>query len=301
MKTNNRIYIEEITPHALDDILLLGESYYTLESPNRSHEYLEHLYIKNPLGRAVGCYYYEDKLLIGFMALIPVALTSGDGSRIGYYCVNVLTHQSHRNKNIFVKLIDIATNFLSEKGSILIGHPNKMAAPFWKRKRMVFQKDLLPSIIFPSFIRRVKKVTKKTFDTLLPSSFWNEVSKENTTLVRYTAPYFRWRYLNEYKEYIVYSVFEGKRVVGVLVLKKAFFGVYLLIEYCHAEGFHEFTFKSIPNLGIIMTGSEDNLVRHSHLDSLLPKKIIKYFLTDYSSGNKPLINSNKLSLGASDF
>jgi len=296
-----KIISEQINPKSIKDILELSLSYYPKESPNISEEYLYDLYLKNPLGPAMGCYCYEHPKLIGFMALIPVLLSAKNKPRLSYYCVNVLSHPQHRNKNIFISLINVANEFLKKEQSILIGHPNKKAIPFWKRKKMSFQDDIIPGVILPKFFNKTKRLNLKNFEYIISNEFWSCIKENDSNLVKHTREFFKWRHFNRMKQHDVFAIYHNEKVVGLVAYKKIVLGVYLLVDFCCLPDLECTVLSSLPKLTLLLIGINSGIEKKIYRNSFLSKKRIKYFITDFSNGENPVINPNNYSLAASDF
>jgi len=295
-----KIFIDQINQNYINDILELSNAYYPKELPNRSEAYLKNLYMKNPLGSCIGCFCYENKDLIGFLALIPVLLSAKNKPRLSYYCVNVLSHPQHRNKNVFLRLINVATEFLKNEQSILIGHPNQNALPFWKRE-MSFQDDLLPYIILPNFFSKSEKVCQNNYEKILNKEFWSSVSMNNSLLVKSSREFFKWRHFNEMNKHDVIAIYNNDKLIGVVAYKKVLMCLYLLVDYCCVPYQEDKIFNSLPKLTLLLIGMNSGIGKNNYRNFQLPKKRIKYFLTDFSNGENPVINQNEYSLAASDF
>jgi hypothetical protein len=288
------IQIKEIENKDISDILCLGKTFYKQDSIDISQKYLEHLYLNNPLGSAIGFFCYQEELLIGFMAIIPVKLINVNKA---FYCVNVLTHPLHRSKNIFAKFIDEAKFYLKENEGVLIGHPNRSAFPFWKRKKMIFQNSLVASFKLPNIFKKTRKIVNNNFGPLY--SFFDK-EQGNQSFVDYDINYFKWRYLGLHKKYNIYAVFKNKEIVGFIVSKNIFFGVDLLIDYGYLKGQKNRVLSSFAKPTIIFSSPVSEINQNSYNLTFLIKKKINYFLTNFSK-EKNNLNVEELSLGASDF
>lgn len=225
--------VSDASSSDITSIIELGKSYYDADSPLIQEEYLNWFYLRNPIGPAKVVKAELDLSVIGLMVMIPINMQVGGNIVTSYYVVNVLTHPLHRDKNIFVKLIRLAKEYLADSNSLLIGHPNKNAMPAWRRTKMSFKKPLKPGLYLPRIAGYKSRLFKKELSQDLEDFFIKKqdshiVQDEITTI--FDNSYFNWRYLdNPNASYKVRLLYDGSQVVGVTVTKRHFGFIDLLL------------------------------------------------------------------------
>lgn len=237
MKASIDYSIVQVTEIALQHSIRLAESHFPVGHPCRNVDYLNWLYLENPMGNATLVVATSSDRWVGMLALVPVTLRRGGESRKACFCVNVLSHPDYRGNNIFINLIKIAKEFLSAKGVWLLGHPNRAAFPGWKRQKMAFRRQLEPVYLLPrGFGGGYKKKIVSSPDSLkeLPWLEWSEVcGSDGGVRIEYSAEFVDWRYLRSVvKDYKVHSVEGGDgKPAGVFVTRNIKFGIQLVVDW----------------------------------------------------------------------
>ncbi len=267
-------------------IIKLGETYYPKGAPICTEDYLKWFYLDNPEGPATLIVAREGDLWIGFMALIPVRLEYAGQLHKACFAVNVLTHPQHRNKNLFVKMIKCAREFLTGRGIWLMGHPNANAVPGWKRQKMIFRNPLQVFLVKISLLAKIRRIN--SFDQLreLPSSFWSGLTDTQGLHLKYTPEFIRWRFLDApHREYVITAVERLGELAGLRVTRH-FKGPFdLMVDHI----------ASVSQLGNVFAGlQKPTILMHSGIghaaDEIkrrcwkLPlKRTIPFFLATWES------------------
>jgi GNAT superfamily N-acetyltransferase len=186
----------------------LFASYFPSDHQLLDPAYLRWLYIGNPGGQARTVIAREGGESIGFMALIPVALERVGEELQAYFVVNVLVHPAHQGKHVFGKMIQAARGFVNGEGAALMGHPNALALPQWRRSKMHFHGELQPMLVRPApgnFLphRQVRHLQAGW-------ELWKELasrrSKSMQWQVKVSSDLLSWRFLSHpRKKYALYA------------------------------------------------------------------------------------------------
>lgn len=284
-KTNERI---------IKDMVHLGKKFFPEGHDNLNDNYLRWILNHNPFGESYVATAYEGDDLIGMITLIPIILRNDKETRQCYFAINVLTDPAHRNKNIFLKLADLCISFCSENCAWLIGHPNRVALPGWKRKKMNFRGVLFPHLKFPSlkiFSRKIKRVDK---NEMVPS--FDIDSFNNGWSINYTKEFIQWRYVSSpSKKYEIFNILDSNgQLEGFFVCRKFKFGIKLLVDHFDISG----AFNVSHPTSFLLTLMPASVVGAGL--NLPINKSIPFFVTTYGSFQDNL-NFSRLTLGATDF
>lgn len=287
--------IRDIDGVLLREMLAFGQLHYASDDPYASVKYREWLYLANPAGAARAVVIRHEGRLIGQAALVPVHLRlPGEGCRLGYFVVDVLTHPDFRNLRLFSRIIDAAMDHVKGEGSLLLGHPNKAALRGWQRKGMAFQPPLRPHILRPAF-GASRWLTAET-DVM---GMWPDLearineSSCDPELAR-SSDYMRWRFFDRPDKR--YSVGVGLDREGAPVAFKVTVswrhGMRLLVDHW-CDGRRAIRILH-PTLALLPEGERSlaNAVR------LPVAKEVPYFVTDPSKADAPF---GRVTLAASDF
>ena len=215
----------------VQSIRTLFASYFEEGDRLLTERYSEWLYSESPFGRALIVTVTEAGAWVGFMAMVPVTLVKHGARLPGYYVVNVLVHPSHHGKNLFGRMIDKASERVSQENAALLGHPNDLAIKSWQRCGMHFHEPLVPTIEMP-FVRargvRVSDIqTAAELAPLIPSL----QGLSDRWTVEPSAHLIEWRYLRHpTNSYRVQRIDVDGAPAGIQVSKRYRRGVHLLVE-----------------------------------------------------------------------
>ena len=287
----------------LASVIKLGGSYYPEGHLNCTENYLKWLYLDNPEGAATLIVAHEGDFWIGLMALIPVRLEYQGQLQKACFAVNVLTHPQHRNKNLFVKMIKCARDFLSSRGIWLFGHPNANAIPGWKRQKMMFRNPLRLFLVKFKFLIKTRRI--RSFDQLkgLPSSFWSGLTDIQGIHLKYTPEFIKWRFLDApHREYFVVAVENSRELFGLRVTRHFKGPVDLMVDYMAPVSQIGKVFAGLPRPTLLMHSgighAADEIKRRCWR---LPfKRTIFFFLTTWEP-SVVLDDRVDITLAGSDF
>lgn len=290
----------------LAPLIELGRTYYPVGHPVLTDGFLKWLYLDNPAGSATLIVAEEDGLWIGLIALVPVILECSNQLQQACFAVNVLTHPSHRTKNLFVKMIKYARQVLPEQGIWLLGHPNANAVPGWKRQKMNFRAPLHLylakfNLVLPFMnIRRIHSLEKLRE---LPSNFWESLTERIDTHIKYTPEFIAWRFLDApHREYVVSAVESRGDLLGLRVTRGFRGPVDLMVDFV----------APVSMLGNVLSSVRwPTLVMHSGVGCSaneiargcwqLPfKRVFPFFVTTWDS-TSVIDDISGVTLAASDF
>lgn len=108
-------------------------------------------YLDNPHGEPVVSLCYDEDLLVGHYAAIPIPLKSSSGRINSYLSMTTMVAASHRQHGLFVKLAENTYGRATSLGvDFVMGFPNDMSTPGFKKR---LNWDLPP----PDFVASVSK------------------------------------------------------------------------------------------------------------------------------------------------
>lgn len=262
------------------------KTFYSLcyEENNRLFKegYLEWLFNENPAGQGEVIIISSGEEILSSMFVIPLKLKTQNKIKKGYFVTDVLSHPSHRDKNLFVKMIRFFTEKVKKENGFIIGHPNRHAVPGWKRTKMNFQNPLKSIIYFPR-PKSVLLVRKKEVDSI------NELQKIDRYLNTMTSDqdepriladssFLLWRFINNPgKKYRVFSYYIRDKFIGLTVEFKT---KSRMSKVCHVDiisGYESLVYTSsiLPTIYVLPEG----LVAKGGYE--LQGKGVVYFFTDY--------------------
>ena len=289
----------------IQKLIEFGKIYYQEDHPILKENFLRWFYLENPSGPAMLVVAQEENEWIGLIALIPIALTAANQTQKACFAVNVLTHPSHRGKNLFVKMIVRAKEFLKSESIWLIGHPNENAFPGWKRQKMKFYPPLLPFIVKPLLpfsglkilpIHSVKQLQEIT------SNFWNEIKVSDGVGIEYSFKFIAWRFLDSpYRKYRIDAIYRGKKFLGLKISRKYKGIINILIDYIGPVE----SLKEVIRCGYrptILMHSGEGAIQSTICKStwILPiKKNLKFFMSNWESLD--IVDASRITLTSSDF
>ncbi len=304
MDTNIDVWPAEL--NHFTQLIEIGKTYYATGHPALTEEFLAWFYLHNPAGKATLVIAHEEGIWIGVIALIPVLLQRAGQMQKACFAVNVLTHPEHRSKNLFVKMIRRAKEYLAADDTWLLGHPNANAMPGWRRQKMQFREPLkLRMAKWRSPFSGVKITRIKNGDQLreLPVDFWASMAERNDVHLLYSPEFIEWRFLDApHREYTVAAIYHGGSLMGLRVTRTYKGPVALLVDYV----------APLASLTMVVgSATSPTLVMHSgcglgkeHVQAgswKLPlNRTFPFFVTRWTAAVQPLDVSG-ITLAASDF
>ena len=287
------------------NLIALGKTYYPIDHPVLTEDFLNWFYLDNPAGPATLIVAHEDDLWISLIVLIPVMLECAGQSQKACYAVNVLTHPEHRGKNLFVKMICHAKIHLSNAGVWLLGHPNANAVPGWKRQKMEFKNPLhlyLAKIRLPFSPVREKHIVSLKQLRAIPSSFWNGLVDRPDAHVKCSPEYISWRFLDApHKKYVVSSVEKHGELIGLRVTRHYKGPIDLMVDFIAPIKSLSDLLSSVRRPTLVMhpgIGTAEAEVRKACW-KLPVKRQFPFFVTTWEQ--KCVFDVSGITLAASDF
>lgn len=294
--------LEKADLKLITELKVFYKCYYSEDNKLFNEKYLPWLLHDNPHGEGISVNIKIDNELVANMFLIPVRLIQDGSEKHAYYATDVLTHPSHRDKNLFVKLIRRSIEYLKEQNACLIGHPNNNALPGWKRTKMHFQP------IINSFLSKISVLNKRKLVT--DASQVKESEKQNiinmlccssNLIVASDMDFLTWRYINHpVRKYHVEFIYDKYKLVGVIVFVK-FKGIFdRVVHYIVTPGSEGKVFNSkiFPRI-FSFSGLEDGDSFKQYFYDRRIGSEINYFLTDFSSETPP-VDGRYISFAACD-
>ncbi len=209
-------------------------TYYEDDNKIFKDGYLDWFLLNNPNGKSKIITITLDEVLISCMFLIPVRFKTLDKVKSGYFVADVLTHQDHRDKNLFVKMIRYAVEIVKSESAFIMGHPNRYAIPGWKRTKMKFSSPIRSYLSKPSLINKERKVVIETASQL--KEIFNNHEPSCYSIIDPDPDYLSWRFLkhpvNKYKIEAIYS-HEQLLAVEISYKFKVFDRVIHSIMFCN--------------------------------------------------------------------
>lgn len=291
----------------IEELKLFYSSYYDKSNRIFIDDYLEWLLIDNPvdIGKCVSIKLNNE--IIANMFLIPIVLTKQGCDKKSVFVVDVLTHPKHRDKNLFVKMIRALICYAKENKLLIVGHPNKLSTPGWKRTKMNFNQPIRSYMSKLSFWSKdIKKESINNEDKMfILSNCINDIlNKSDNLIVKTNCDYLKWKYLdNPVKKYNVRAIFNRDIFVGVVVSYKLKFFIDRVVHYLIKKGSEKEVFNNtfIPK---IYSFPDETVINSDYGKYFYDKKIgseINYFLTDYSNDSDSLkLDASYVSFAACD-
>lgn len=289
-----------------ESLIELGHSYYPVNHPVLTNEFLKWFYIDNPEGNATLIVAHEENLWMGIIVLIPVMLECPSGQlQKACYAVNVLTHPDHRTKNLFVKMIRHTRDILSNNNIWLLGHPNTNAIPGWRRQKMEFRDPLhlylakfnLPfSSIYTNRIVSLDQLLK------IPLSFWSVLTDRHDVHIRYTPEFIAWRFLDApHRKYVVSTVYKSEEFLGLHVTRRFKGPIDLMVDFITPSRMAGDVCSSVWRPTLVMhsnTGTAGTEIRKGCW-KLPVKRQFPFFVTTWEQ--EDVFDMSGITLAASDF
>jgi GNAT superfamily N-acetyltransferase len=282
-------------------------SYFPAGDKLLQENYLRWLYEKNPHGPALMVRVVEDCRWIAFMAMIPVRLNCSERQRQAYYVVNVLVHPEHQGRYLFGRMIGAAAAYCQDIDCWLMGHPNTMALPAWRRARMQFRPALNLRLITPGISlgiggrRELSSLAQLQQCLSMPEN--DIMARNNTPLWKpvCTAEYLFWRFLNHpVNQYRINLLCQRGGQSLLCVTKRIKPGVHLMIESWSSSASLQAAGACAPWLTVAAITDEAQMQSKGGVLSLSLRKSMPFFCTSFSTS---LVDNelSALSLAASDF
>lgn len=209
-------------------------SYFPAEDKLLTSDYSEWLYADNPFGPAHVVVATEGDCWVGFLAMIPVRLARAGSQKLAYYVVNVLVHPDYQGKHVFGRMITVAKSHAAAQDALLMGHPNRMALPMWKRARMQFRETLKPVLFMPGFGRwglKSSDVGEAAQVLSLQQALAEQAARSEHWQLIFSWDYLQWRYLKHpSNRYRVRLLKREDRPVAVQVTRQVKPCVHLWID-----------------------------------------------------------------------
>ncbi|MDM2741781.1 GNAT family N-acetyltransferase [Citrobacter sp. Cu096] len=294
--------LEKADLKLITELKVFYKCYYSEDNKLFNEKYLPWLLHDNPHGEGISVNIKIDNELVANMFLIPVRLIQDGSEKHAYYATDVLTHPTHRDKNLFVKLIRRSIEYLKEQNACLIGHPNNNALPGWKRTKMHFQPIINSFLSKTSVLNKRKLVTDASqVKESEKQSIINMLCCSSNLIVASDMDFLTWRYINHpVRKYHVEFIYDKYKLVGVIVFVK-FKGIFdRVVHYIVTPGSEGKVFNSkiFPRI-FSFSGLEDG---DSYKQYFYDRRIgseINYFLTDFSSETPP-VDGRYISFAACD-
>ena len=211
------IEIIDANEEMLEGLIVFFKQYYNSEDQICDIEYLKWLYLENPAGLAKLVIAYQEGEIVGLTTLVPIDLSCRTENKT-YFAVNVLVLEKCTNKMTFFLMLRKLLKFVKNKGSLLVGHPNAAAYPFWKRMKM----DFIP-VQYPHVVSSLNFTRDRVDRTLIsnPSDFENFSFSSDACSVNMTKSFYEWRFFGYNKgKYKVYLLHKNEKALGFYIVKK---------------------------------------------------------------------------------
>lgn len=276
------LHIADANHSNLPDLIKFYKSYFPNDSRIFKPGYLEWLLLSNPCGVAKCVMITLNSEIIANMFLIPIFLSVKGEEKLGYFAAEVLSHPKHRDKNLFVKMIRKATEYLKKRKLILVGHPNNASTPGWKRTKMNF---------YNSYASFLSKVSTNVFNSKLVriqnekmlSKFSKDLDRISTskTVIKSNFDFVCWKYLNNpVKKYEVNIVVIEGVVRGMIVSYRYKKIIRRIVHYIVEEGYEKQVFNAtiLPSIYSFPQTSTFNEISHCFYNKSIGDEI-KFFFT----------------------
>jgi hypothetical protein len=156
--------------------------------------------------------------------MIPVHLARIGGQKLAYYLVNALVHPDYHGKHIFRRMITVVEAHAAAQNALLMGHPNRMAMPTWKRASVQFRETLKPVLFIPGVGRRgMKGSDVEDAAQVLPlqRALAEQAARSQHWQLTFSWEYLQWRYLKHpSNRYRVRLLKREEQPVAVQVTRK---------------------------------------------------------------------------------
>jgi GNAT superfamily N-acetyltransferase len=280
-------------------------SYFAAQDKLLHESYLHWLYGENPHGNALMVRCVEGGKWIAFLAMIPVRLARRGQQQLAYYVVNVLVHPEHQGRHLFGRLISEALKHCRSVDAWLMGHPNAMALPSWRRARMQFRPSLDLRPVCPGMpwgwgrsIRLDSRAELQSHLGTCPvpdgwqaaSSCWKPVCD---------AAYLAWRFLEHPIQQYQIRCVQGRQTL-LCVTRRMKPGLHLLIEAWSPSGDLRGLGLGTPLFTLAALSQQAQQASGGSVPDIRLRKTLPFFCTTFSTQVSDDYLS-ALSLATSDF
>jgi GNAT superfamily N-acetyltransferase len=266
--------------------------------------YLQWLYECNPFGTAKIVQAFEGKVLIGFLAMIPVQLIVSEEVREAFHIVNVLVHPRYQGKKVFARMITSVSEVAASNKALLIGYPNPRSVGSWKRAGMQFHEPLVPKLIAPSRKRagfRSDEVSDMTHLSKVLRELELKRAERQYLRVRLSPEFIAWRYVSHpTKKYRIQLVWRKSEAAGLLITERFYPGISLTLDHILSDGVEAECLSFLPWLTVVLEPAVLEPKVATRNLRLPVKKRIPVFCTDYARA-LPIGTARKLGASVSDF
>ncbi|EIE9665169.1 GNAT family N-acetyltransferase [Vibrio cholerae] len=292
-----------------DDVLIMSlmdfyKCYYSEDNRLFNAGYLNWFLLSNPAGHAKCVTITLENEIVANMFLVPIFVTQNGKKRLGYFAADVLTHPNHRDKNLFVKMIRCATEYIKSKELFIVGHPNDASTPGWKRTKMSFYpeyRSFFSKVSFNLFDRRCIEIKHKDMLFSFAERIEEILIKNNQSIVWTDCEFLYWKYmLNPVKKYTIKAIIIDGCLRGIVVFYKYKKAIDRVVHYIVEEGYEEKVYRSsiIPRIySFPQTEKFEKIKKH-----FISKNIgteVRFFFTDYHS-ETPAIEPSAVTFAACD-
>ncbi len=282
--------------------LALGRTYFSPEHPCLDARYLEWLYLRNPAGAALMAVATVGEKWVGMMALVPVWLRCGVASQLVRYAVNVVVDPAYRGRNIFIHLIKATREHMAEAGEWLMGHPNAVALPGWKRQKMAFCPPLRPHAVLPRLAVGSDRWEQVAVGQLGELAALCRHNLGSTWRIDPDPDYLRWRYFDPpHRQYVVRVLARKKAWTPHMLVDRSFrFGVRLIVDWTTPEAVQSIT-GYLPRLVMLPKPVSEGMTTR-RLMPLNEQRSMPFFVSTWGAAAGAVgAGFDRITLGASDF
>ncbi len=169
-------------------------------------------YISNPNGEPIVSLCFDEDLLVGHYAAIPMPLSRRSEILNSYLSMTTMVAASHRKHGVFVKLAeDTYRNALNRNVDIVMGFPNEMSTPGF-RKRLNW--DLPESDVVVSLSKDELLKASEKFKLVNDDSYMFDLSNDRIRNWRLSKPSVEY----VWNDGLAYKIFEDQ--IDLVYLKK---------------------------------------------------------------------------------
>jgi len=185
-------------------------------------------FIENPFGEGIIKLLFDRDLLVGHYVVIPMVMKIKNNLHRAVFAMTVMTHPDYRGQGIFTHLAKETYKEASKKGFDLVyGFPNKNVYQGYigRLEWMIFGKmtmlyNKLRKDYSDCFFKNNDIQKVKIFDDSV-DLLWNKIKENYQVIIPRTKTFLNWRFIkNPDVNYEIYSVKDGKEMLGYVVLKK---------------------------------------------------------------------------------
>lgn len=295
------ITLKAFEPKDMAAALSLGQTYFESGHHCLDAAYLDWLYLRNPAGPAVMAIAAIGDRWVGMMALVPVWLRCGPSRQLVRYAVNVVADPAFRGRNIFINLIKATREQLAREGVWLIGHPNAVALPGWRRQKMAFCEPLRPCLVLPLPALGQGRLRTITLPMLREVEAVRSTSHQ-AWQIDHNLDYLQWRYFDPpHRRYALRMLERSGALTPHLRVERAFrFGVNLMVDWTTRESVLAGS-GLMPHL-VMLPASVIQEFSTKRLVPLSEKRNVPFFVSTWGGNDgESSVPFSHITLGASDF